>query len=46
MLIQGSSASLELASDSVDHIVTDPPYFDNVQYSDLSAFFRVWLKGY
>jgi putative DNA methylase len=44
MLIQGSSASLELAGDSVDHIVTDPPYFDNVQYSDLSAFFRVWLK--
>ena len=24
--------------------MTDPPYFDSVQYSDLAAFFRVWLK--
>jgi adenine-specific DNA methylase len=24
--------------------VTDPPYFDSVQYSDLAAFFRVWLQ--
>ncbi|MAT97918.1 MAG: hypothetical protein CL608_12300, partial [Anaerolineaceae bacterium] len=23
---------------------TDPPYFDSVQYSDLAAFFRVWLR--
>lgn len=44
LLVQGSSASLELDSDSVDYIVTDPPYFDSVQYSDLAAFFRVWLR--
>jgi putative DNA methylase len=43
-LIQGSSASLDLESDSVDYIVTDPPYFDSVQYSDLAIFFHVWLK--
>jgi hypothetical protein len=43
-LIQGSSASLPLPSDSVDYVVTDPPYFDSVQYSDLAGFFRVWLK--
>ena len=24
--------------------MTDPPYVDSVQYSDLSNFFRVWLK--
>lgn len=29
---------------SVDLIVTDPPYYDSVQYSDLAAFFRVWLS--
>ena len=23
--------------------MTDPPYYDSVQYSDLAAFFRVWL---
>ena len=44
LLRQGSSAQLGLADDSVDYIVTDPPYFDSVQYSDLAAFFRVWLK--
>jgi putative DNA methylase len=44
LLIQGSSASLDLAADSVDYVVTDPPYFDSVQYSDLAAFFRVWLR--
>ena len=44
LLIQGSSDTLCLDSDSVDYVVTDPPYFDSVQYSDLSAFFRVWLK--
>ena len=34
---------LDLPDNSVDFIVTDPPYFDSVQYSDLAAFFRVWL---
>ncbi|HIP70759.1 MAG TPA: hypothetical protein EYH05_05115, partial [Anaerolineae bacterium] len=44
LLIQGSSAALDLPDDSVDAIVTDPPYFDSVQYSDLAAFFHVWLR--
>jgi adenine-specific DNA methylase len=43
-LRQGSSASLDLADDSVDFVVTDPPYYDSVEYGDLSAFFRVWLR--
>ncbi|MDM8517575.1 DNA methyltransferase [Desulfobacterales bacterium HSG16] len=42
-LIQGSSVSIGIGSDCVDYVVTDPPYFDSVQYSDLAAFFRVWL---
>ena len=44
LLLQGSSTALALPDGSVDFIVTDPPYFDSVQYSDLSAFFRVWLR--
>ncbi len=44
LLLQGSSTQLNLPSGSVDFIVTDPPYFDSVQYSDLAAFFRVWLR--
>ena len=42
-LIQGDSQSLPIASDSVDMVVTDPPYYDSVQYGNLAAFFRVWL---
>jgi len=42
-LIQGDSRHLPIDDHSVDLIVTDPPYYDNVQYSDLAAFFRVWL---
>ncbi len=44
LLRQGSAATLDLPDDSVDHVVTDPPYYDSVQYSDLAAFFRVWLR--
>ncbi|WP_420618905.1 DNA methyltransferase [Candidatus Poriferisocius sp.] len=29
---------------SVDHIVTDPPYADAVQYSELADFFYVWMR--
>ena len=43
-LIQGDSRNLSLDDHSVDLVVTDPPYYDNVQYSDLAAFFRVWLS--
>ncbi|MFQ5410635.1 MAG: hypothetical protein ACE5FI_19665, partial [Anaerolineales bacterium] len=42
-LIQGDSRQLLVDDHSVDFIVTDPPYYDSVQYSDLAAFFRVWL---
>ena len=44
LLHQGSATRLNLPDGSVDAIVTDPPYFDSVQYSDLSAYFRVWLQ--
>jgi putative DNA methylase len=44
LLRQGSAARLDLPENSIDAIVTDPPYFDSIQYSDLSAFFRVWLR--
>jgi len=37
-------AILHLESHCVDAIVTDPPYFDAIAYSDLSDFFYVWLK--
>lgn len=40
-----SSEDLSFLPDkSVDAVVTDPPYFDNVQYSELADFFYVWLR--
>lgn len=40
-----SAASLEgVADESVDLVLTDPPYYDNLPYSELSDFYHVWLK--
>ena len=34
-----------VSRDYVDFVVsTDPPYYDNISYSDLSDFFYVWLR--
>ena len=44
-LTQGSAANLfDLDDGSVTAVVVDPPYTDNVQYSELADFFYVWLK--
>ena len=40
-----SADSLDHLSDgSIDAVVMDPPYYDNVMYAELSDFFYVWLK--
>lgn len=44
-IMQGSAASLpQIVDNSIDNITVDPPYYDNVQYAELSDFFYVWLK--
>jgi len=40
----GDGASLPLSVDAAGTVVTDPPYFDEAAYADLSDFFYVWLK--
>ena len=40
----GSSASTGLSDASVDLVVTDPPFFDNVHYSELADFFFAWQQ--
>jgi len=41
----GSATNLaQVADNSVTAVVVDPPYADNVQYSELADFFYVWLK--
>lgn len=41
----GSATAMTDVSDgSVDLVVMDPPYYNNVQYAELSDFFYVWQK--
>ncbi|MBX3724607.1 MAG: hypothetical protein KF823_01650 [Xanthomonadales bacterium] len=44
MILNGDSSKLPLPAGSVDAVVTDPPYFDFVHYSELSDFFFAWLS--
>jgi len=41
----GDSASTSLPDESVDLVVTDPPFFDNVHYSELADFFYAWHRS-
>jgi len=41
---RGNASVQQFPSESFDTVITDPPYYDNIQYSDLSDFFFVWLK--
>ena len=43
-ITQASATSLPYPDDYFDAVITDPPYYDNIPYSDLSDFFYVWLK--
>jgi putative DNA methylase len=40
----GDSATTDLAAKSVDLVLTDPPFFDNVHYSELADFFYAWQQ--
>jgi 16S rRNA G966 N2-methylase RsmD len=44
-LLNKSSLDLEdIKSDSIDYIITDPPYGDTIQYSELSFIWNCWLE--
>ena len=41
----GTASNLAFLEDgSIDVVMTDPPYFDNIAYSELARFFAPWLK--
>lgn len=44
IIINGSAANMDIPDDSVDIICVDPPYYNNVQYAELSDYFYVWEK--
>ena len=43
-VVRGSADRLPFEDRFFDAIVTDPPYYDAVPYSDLSDFFYVWHR--
>lgn len=40
----GSATEAELKAGSLDAVLTDPPYYDSVQYAELMDFCYVWLR--
>ena len=44
LILNGDSSRLPIPDASIDAVVTDPPYFDFVHYSELSDFFFAWLS--
>jgi len=44
--VPGEATQADAATTALDHklVATDPPYYDNVGYADLSDLFYVWLR--
>ena len=43
-VLRGNAQELPFPNSSFDAVIVDPPYYDAIQYGDLSDFFYVWLK--
>jgi putative DNA methylase len=43
-VVRGAAMELPFDDEFFDAVVTDPPYYDNVPYADLSDFFYVWAR--
>lgn len=43
-VLRARAQKLPIEDESVDCVLTDPPYYDNIPYADLSDFFYVWHK--
>ena len=44
LLCQDSRFLRDFGSETVDHVITDPPFASNVNYAELGDFFHVWLR--
>ncbi|MGB9672454.1 MAG: DUF1156 domain-containing protein, partial [Candidatus Norongarragalinales archaeon] len=44
VLLDDATVLSRVGDERFDLIVTDPPYYDDVPYSELSDFYYVWLK--
>jgi len=45
MILNRSSDNLPLPDNSIDVVITDPPYGGNVNYGELADYWLVWLDG-
>jgi putative DNA methylase len=45
LLLCKSSTNLPLSDNSVDIVITDPPFGGNVNYGELTDFCTIWLKN-
>ena len=45
LVLNRSSSQLPLPANSIDAIITDPPYGGNVNYGELSDFWWIWLNN-
>ncbi len=46
LISTGSSSRQALRDGSVNVVLTDPPYWEDVQYGELARLFHAWLKVY
>jgi len=44
LVFVGSATKLPVTNDSIDYIFTDPPFGDNLAYSELNFIWEAWLK--
>lgn len=40
----GSATSINIGSNSIDYIFTDPPFGGNIMYSELNSIWESWIK--
>ncbi|MDO9575402.1 MAG: DNA methyltransferase, partial [bacterium] len=45
LLVQSATDLKELPDESIDVVITDPPYGANVNYTELSDFWTIWLRN-
>ena len=43
-ILHGTAAHMDIPNRSVELVCIDPPYYNNVQYAELSDYFYVWQK--
>lgn len=45
-VLQGDGSDLPLDDESIESVVIDPPYGDNIMYAEVADAFYVWMRQY